>query len=81
MSERLGVEQNQITKRGRGTEMIANSHSTVGGNDAVSEYKPEVSTKPMFQTKDETNAMKLVDESYADIIIIGAGPAGLGAGL
>lgn len=30
--------------------MIANSHSEIAGNDAVSEYKPVTDAKPLMQT-------------------------------
>lgn len=32
--------------------MIANSHSTVGGNDPVSEYQPLTEEKPLTSTMD-----------------------------
>lgn len=91
LSERTGEPESAITKRGGDTQL---SVGKIGGNlivckdehcsnvKEVTEYKPVpiAESRPVILSQN-VNFRDIIAELKADVVIVGAGPAGLGAGL
>ncbi|CAL6084330.1 Glycerol-3-phosphate_dehydrogenase [Hexamita inflata] len=85
LADRTGLTEQQITKRG---DQTALSVGKIGNNSSTSVFQgvkeyipiPTAQSKPVTLSKNE-NMNQILSSCEADIIIVGAGPAGLAAGL